>query len=73
MKPADKAPGGGKRRKPQETRKACPLCGKPARQAYRPFCSRRCADIDLGRWLNGGYAVPGEPAGGEGEDDETSV
>lgn len=36
----------------------CPICDKPAVQAYRPFCSRRCADVDLGRWLNGSYAVP---------------
>jgi uncharacterized protein len=37
----------------------CPICGKPRVQNYRPFCSRRCADIDLGRWLNGIYVVPG--------------
>lgn len=36
----------------------CPICDKPADAAYRPFCSRRCADIDLGRWLNESYAVP---------------
>ena len=36
----------------------CPLCGKPAEHAYRPFCSKRCADIDLNRWLSGVYAVP---------------
>lgn len=36
----------------------CPICDKPAVQAYRPFCSRRCADVDLGRWLTGSYAVP---------------
>jgi hypothetical protein len=41
---------------------ACSLCGKPALKAYRPFCSKRCADVDLSRWLNGVYAVPGEPA-----------
>ena len=40
----------------------CPICGKPAAPAYRPFCSRRCADVDLGRWLKGSYAIPGEPA-----------
>ena len=44
----------------------CPVCGKAAVAAYRPFCSRRCADVDLGRWLTGGYAIPAEPAG---EDD----
>ncbi len=36
----------------------CPICSKPTDPAYRPFCSRRCADVDLGRWLNGSYAVP---------------
>ena len=38
---------------------ACPICGKPADPEYRPFCSRRCADIDLGRWLRGDYVIPG--------------
>jgi endogenous inhibitor of DNA gyrase (YacG/DUF329 family) len=36
----------------------CPLCGKPVEQAFKPFCSKRCADIDLNRWLSGVYAVP---------------
>lgn len=36
----------------------CPICGKQRDADYRPFCSRRCADIDLGRWLNGSYAIP---------------
>ena len=36
----------------------CPICGKPTDQAFRPFCSKRCADIDLNRWLSGVYAVP---------------
>lgn len=36
----------------------CPICGKPAEQQYRPFCSKRCADIDLNRWLKGSYAIP---------------
>ena len=35
----------------------CPICGKPAQQETRPFCSRRCANIDLGRWLGGRYVV----------------
>ena len=38
----------------------CPICGKPAAPQYRPFCSRRCADIDLGRWLTESYRVPAE-------------
>ena len=36
----------------------CPICRKPAADEFRPFCSRRCADIDLNRWLSGIYAVP---------------
>ena len=39
-------------------RNVCPICGKPAEQRFRPFCSRRCADVDLNRWLSGVYAVP---------------
>ncbi len=38
----------------------CPVCQKPTEKPYRPFCSRRCADVDLGRWLNGSYAIPME-------------
>ncbi len=48
----------------------CPICAKPASDTYRPFCSRRCADVDLGRWLTGGYAVPGEPVEDATEDAE---
>ena len=36
----------------------CPICSKSADQKYQPFCSKRCADIDLGRWLKEGYRVP---------------
>jgi endogenous inhibitor of DNA gyrase (YacG/DUF329 family) len=39
----------------------CPICGKPVAEAFKPFCSKRCADIDLGRWFKGGYAIPGAP------------
>ncbi|WIM12578.1 DNA gyrase inhibitor YacG [Enhydrobacter sp.] len=47
----------------------CPVCGKPAELKYRPFCSKRCADIDLGRWLKEGYRVPTDepPDDGAGE------
>lgn len=41
---------------------ACPICRKPALAPYRPFCSRRCADIDLGQWLTGGYSIPADAA-----------
>jgi endogenous inhibitor of DNA gyrase (YacG/DUF329 family) len=53
---------------PQATRRLpCPLCGKPADDHYRPFCSKRCADIDLNRWLGGVYAIP---TGGADEDED---
>jgi endogenous inhibitor of DNA gyrase (YacG/DUF329 family) len=41
----------------------CPICGKPAAEGSKPFCSKRCANVDLNRWLKGGYAIPGPPAG----------
>lgn len=50
----------------QSTREAisrCPICRKPTVKTHRPFCSKRCAEVDLGRWLKGGYAVPSEPVG----------
>jgi endogenous inhibitor of DNA gyrase (YacG/DUF329 family) len=37
---------------------ACPICGKPADAVLAPFCSKRCADVDLHRWFSGRYAVP---------------
>ncbi len=43
---------------PETPPSKCPICGKPSAAATRPFCSRRCADIDLGRWLTGQYRVP---------------
>ena len=36
----------------------CPICGKPSVHEFRPFCRKRCADVDLNRWLSGVYAVP---------------
>lgn len=39
---------------------SCPICGQESQQRYRPFCSGRCADIDLGKWLTGSYAVPSQ-------------
>ena len=38
----------------------CPVCAKETDAKYRPFCSRRCADVDLGRWLTGSYAIPAD-------------
>lgn len=50
------------------SRALCPVCEKPADPAYRPFCSRRCADIDLNRWLSGAYSIAGRE--GDEEDEE---
>ena len=61
----------------------CPICGKEAVDAYRPFCSKRCADIDLAKWFTGSYSIAGReedegdnagpgdaPKRPNGEDDE---
>jgi endogenous inhibitor of DNA gyrase (YacG/DUF329 family) len=45
----------------------CPICGKPAEEKYQPFCSKRCADVDLGRWLKESYRVPTDEGPGEDE------
>lgn len=45
---------------------SCPICGKPVSADYRPFCSRRCADVDLGRWLTESYRIPAK--GDEGDE-----
>jgi endogenous inhibitor of DNA gyrase (YacG/DUF329 family) len=45
--------GAGKRK-----RKRCPICGKPATEASKPFCSERCRDVDLNRWLSDSYRIP---------------
>jgi uncharacterized protein len=63
---------------PARAKGRCPTCGKPVSQEFRPFCSRRCADLDLHRWLSGGYAIPvtesderpQDGAPGEGDDPE---
>jgi endogenous inhibitor of DNA gyrase (YacG/DUF329 family) len=48
--------------------KPCPICGKPPTVASRPFCSERCRDVDLNRWLSGSYAIPASDT--EADDDE---
>jgi endogenous inhibitor of DNA gyrase (YacG/DUF329 family) len=37
---------------------SCPICSRDTNPSYRPFCSRRCADVDLARWMTGSYAIP---------------
>ena len=48
----------------------CAICGKPVEEQYRPFCSRRCADVDLQRWLTGRYAVAAVEDDGDAEEPE---
>ena len=43
---------------PAPAKAKCPICRKPVQPDYRPFCSKRCADVDLQRWFTGAYAVP---------------
>ena len=43
---------------PSGTTAGCPICKRPTVAEYKPFCSRRCADLDLQRWLTGAYAIP---------------
>jgi hypothetical protein len=51
--------------------KVCVQCGRPRDPRYDPFCSRRCADVDLYRWLKGSYVIPGgEPARAERDEEE---
>ena len=46
----------------------CPVCGRVPEPRFRPFCSARCRQVDLGRWLSGDYAIPSRP---EDEEDST--
>ncbi|MBV9331548.1 MAG: DNA gyrase inhibitor YacG [Alphaproteobacteria bacterium] len=49
----------------QELQPKCPICRKRRDERFRPFCSKRCADLDLGRWLRGQYAIAVEDESGE--------
>jgi uncharacterized protein len=53
-----------------KSNRTCPICGKPRSEAYDPFCSERCADVDLHRWLKGSYVIPGGSAKPESGDEE---
>ena len=44
--------------RPRKNRKKCPICGRPPLQGSEPFCSKRCTDEDLRRWLQGDYRIP---------------
>jgi len=49
----------------------CVICGKPIEPAFRPFCSKRCADVDLQRWFTGAYAIPAVEADEENQSDDS--
>jgi endogenous inhibitor of DNA gyrase (YacG/DUF329 family) len=61
---------GSGQRKPRGkgSAKKCPICGKPGTEASRPFCSERCRDVDLNRWLSNSYAIPGRSEADEDAD-----
>ena len=48
----------------------CPICGKPAAERFRPFCSARCKDVDLHRWFSGAYAIPAAESADDSEEQE---
>lgn len=52
-----------------DARATCPICRKPTLPANRPFCSPRCADIDLGRWFSETYRIAGPPAARDDDDE----
>ncbi len=52
---------------PLRRARKCAVCHKPASQKYYPFCSERCANIDLNRWLSSAYVIP---AADDEEEDE---
>ena len=65
--PAELAPAG-----PRDPAK-CAICGRPSEPDYRPFCSRRCADVDLNRWLSGAYAIPDRAESEDGDEGADKV
>jgi endogenous inhibitor of DNA gyrase (YacG/DUF329 family) len=62
--------GSPQEKKLPDAERKCPICGKPATRDHLPFCSRRCANVDLNRWLSGNYAIPGTAK--EADEDETA-
>jgi uncharacterized protein len=49
----------------------CPICARETNAKYRPFCSRRCADLDLGNWLSGRYTMPSQDLEDTGDPDRS--
>ena len=58
MRPEESTVDPANENKPLASSGKCPICGKPSLPDYKPFCSKRCADVDLNRWLSGTYAIP---------------
>ena len=67
------APSDGDKVIPFRVARSCPICGKPATRTSYPFCSTRCSDIDLNRWLSGAYAIPGSEDMPPDDDDDRSA
>jgi uncharacterized protein len=67
MLPGDDPPA---KPSPSKSSRPCPICSKPRSEAYDPFCSKRCADVDLHRWLKGSYVIPGSNAKTEPDGEE---
>lgn len=57
---------------PLRKARSCPICGQPSERSVYPFCSPRCKDIDLNRWLTGAYAIPVVEEDGGSADGESS-
>jgi endogenous inhibitor of DNA gyrase (YacG/DUF329 family) len=51
----------------------CPICGQPGDRRFKPFCSARCADVDLSRWMSGVYAIPVVNADDDEDGDEPAA
>ena len=49
----------------------CPICGKPAAERFRPFCSGRCKDVDLHRWFSGAYAIPAAESADDSQEQQS--
>ncbi len=51
-------------------KRPCPICGKTSVRQFHPFCSKRCSDVDLDRWLGGRYSIPSEEKAADGNESE---
>ncbi len=58
------------KRKKKKSGEKCPICAKPSVITYKPFCSKRCADIDLGKWLGETYRIPADDFSESAADDD---